>query len=573
MRKFAFYILGFLFWVPMAFAGAELGWKGAVVGRVHYIGIGSDTLFTLTEDPVVSPFSCKDVDRVEQHVRKKAKGLDSFRSQHSCRTMKKADLQQMFRNVYLQSQGEDVFVFYFGCYTQKVKTTKGIVTAFFLTFPEVASTGTELEFLDSNNYFTLAELRIWMNSIPARNQVVLIEAGFTHELKSEFTHMLLETNEGISNLENRRRVLLFPQGVGVEDNQLKSGRFTYAMTTGLENHNFNLLDVFDANKSETFEFECWRSYVEANTGGFNAGKGINLIKEWELQSLLPNPGHKTRGENVVIKPRPNASSPKDTLPRFFAFVCGTNQYEHLDPLSNPEFDAETVANTLQDKYGFHAKLLRNPANVGVFMKELKRFTDSVEFRPYDELLVFIAGHGVYHPFSDAGFIAFANSETDLAMSTFLEHRRLVNILDNLPCKKVMLILDVCFGGSLSQGIVSQADPRLCSAASPWVQGTWPYTNGYGNLVYQNLHCANRVYCTSGGYEYVDDGVAGAHSPFASALISALDGNQEEVLFSSDIFGSVKRNMARNPQSISQMPTYGRFGLDNNSTDFVFVRKN
>lgn len=542
--------------------------------RVHYVGIGADTLFSLDGDPVLSPFSCADVNRVGTHIQRFAKGNDSFTSYSSCGELNKEQLREMFRKVNISSQSDEYFVFYFGGFTQKVKTPRGVVTGFFIHHPELKNTNEVLENVDSATYFTIAELRIWLNAIPPRNQMVLIEAGFTTELKREFTKMLIETNDGISNLENRKRILLFPQGVGIEDFDLKAGRFTWTMTSGLEKSGRNLLDVFRPGYTESFEFECWRSYVSVNVHAspLTPNLGFNLIKEWEMQELLgPRTGNK-RGENIAVKPKNGVPLAKDSLPRFFAFICGTNHYDFLDPLNNPEADADGVSEVLKTKYGFHTKVIKDPANVGDFMGELKAFIDSVAFNVHDELLVFIAGHGVYHPFSDAGFIAFSNSKTDLAMSTYLEHRRLINILDNLPCKKVMLILDVCFGGSLSQGLVAQSDSRLCNSGKSAMVGTWPYISGSSNLVFQNLNCANRVYLTSGGFEYVDDGIAGAHSPFAGAFIKALEENQQEVLFSMDINGAVKRTMLQQMPAGSQMPTYGRFGLDNNSTDFIFVRK-
>lgn len=575
MKTIKIKVLGLVFCACSAsvFAGSGLGLgMSAGKSRVCYLGIGIDTLIKSEDEFSISPFACSDAQRVESHIKLRATGRDSFFSSRTCHQFKKDHLRRSFAQINTRSRKEDIFVFYFGGFTERIKTQNGEVTAFFMTAPDMDILGKgEYSRLDSNTYFTLAELRIWMNAVPARNQLVLIEAGFTNELKNEFSQMLLESNAEIGQLENRNRVLLFPQGMGIEDMELKGGRFTYAMTTGLEKNNYNLLDVFVKDKQETFEYQCWRSYVQVNEKSGIYVKGFNLIKEWELQKFMVSPKSKTRGETIVV--RTPTHKVVDTLPHFYAFVCGTNKYDFLDPLSNARQDADSIAGLLQRNFGFHTKVVHDLPDVNVFMDQLAHFTDSIHFGPQDELFVFIAGHGTYDARSDAGFIAFGNSKLESSMRSYLEHRRLVNILDNLQVKKVMLVLDVCYGGSLSQGLASQSDPRLCNAGGICPSGIWPYKGPSARMVFQNLNCANRVYLTSGGFDTVEDGVAGAHSPFARGLISVLSQNQEGILFSSDVFSGVKRDMSVKQGITNQTPTYGRFGLDNNSTDFVFIRKN
>lgn len=78
--------------------------------------------------------------------------------------------------------------------------------------------------------------------------------------------------------------------------------------------------------------------------------------------------------------------------------------------------------------------------------------------------------------------------------------------------------------------------------------------------------------TSGGYEYVDDGIAGSHSPFAGSLLDVLQNNTLSVLYANDVYSGIKRRLDDAGDPTMQSPTYGRFGLDNNGTDFIFVRK-
>lgn len=566
-------ISGLILCSASAIAGAKLPVSGK--HRIHYIGIGQDLLFTLEGEPYYSPYSCSDVQRVSAHLKKKASGRDSFYAYESCGMRSKKALLNTFLEVNRNSRSDDYFVFYYGGYTHKVRRGDQVITAFFISPPTFENVDDTLQGIDSNLYFTIADLRLWMNALPPRQQMVLIEAGFTNELKKEFSRMLVEGDALTGILEKRNRILIFPQGMGIEDGRLKSGRFTWTMTNGLDTTGWHLLDVFDPKRTEEFEFACWRSYVGVNRDGINAGKGINLIKEWELQELL-SPTNVSgqvamRGDNIAVRPQNTTSVVMDSVPRFYAFLCATNQYKYWDPLSNPVLDARTLAAVLRDKYGFHVKLIINPGTMEEFRSELRHFTDSIQFGPRDELLVFIAGHGQYIDLDNAGYIAFGNSAKH-KVSEMQEQRNLVNLLDNRPCKKIMLIMDVCFGGMISQGLVAQSDPRLCNPAGSVPRGVWPFTCSNPDQVMKYLNCANRVYLTSGGYEYVSDGTPGAHSPFARALIDALDKAEDDFVLADEVITKVKKNI-KNPPGSSQMPTSGRFGMDNNSTDFVFVRKN
>ena len=572
LRKISTLLLLGAWFNTLLFAGSGLGLdKPIPTGKVFYIGIGADTLFLTEGYPVRSPFSYKDVERVSKHLENRAGGADSFNS-FVLHTSRKKELLSIFEQINQKARPEDAIVFYFGGYNHKIQIGKSIQEGFFLSPPELTDQDEPLARIDSNLYFTLAELRIWLNAVPAKKQLVLIEAGFTDQLKREVTSMLLESNHELALLDNRKRILLFPQGVGVEDAMLKAGRFTWAMTTGLERSNRNLLDAFDPRRAPSFEFEVWKSYIEVNRNETSSTKGLNLIKEWEIQEIMiSGSNHKKRGENLAIKPKP-ISVALDSLPKFYAFICATDTYDHLEDLNNPVRDADSLSAVLSQKYGFITHVLRNPANSEAFFRELRNFKDTARFTHRDELLIFVAGHGIYDGgFHNTGFIAFKDCDTnDVSKKSYIEYKMFVGTLDAIPCKKIMLVLDVCYGGSLSQGLVSQADPRKCNASMQYEKHLWPYNVTQGASVFRNLNCANRVYMTSGGYEYVEDGLVGGHSPFAGSLLEVLQANTMPVLYSNDVYNGIKRQL--DEVAGMQSPTYGRFGLDNNSTDFIFVRK-
>ena len=77
----------------------------------------------------------------------------------------------------------------------------------------------------------------------------------------------------------------------------------------------------------------------------------------------------------------------------------------------------------------------------------------------------------------------------------------------------------------------------------------------------------RKYLTSGSKEYVSDGVAGKHSPFAEKFILALK----------EIGGGTGRILSLielRPYflKLDSEPRFGSFGTDDSASDFVFVAK-
>ena len=76
----------------------------------------------------------------------------------------------------------------------------------------------------------------------------------------------------------------------------------------------------------------------------------------------------------------------------------------------------------------------------------------------------------------------------------------------------------------------------------------------------------RKYLTSGSKEYVSDGVAGGHSPFARNMLEALksNGGEDRIL----ILDEIKAYMER----LKSTPRFGSFGTDENGSDFVFIAR-
>lgn len=116
----------------------------------------------------------------------------------------------------------------------------------------------------------------------------------------------------------------------------------------------------------------------------------------------------------------------------------------------------------------------------------------------------------------------------------------------------MLMMDVCFGGTLdpviarARGAVDEVSER--------------------EMLARKFSYKTRKYLTSGGKEYVSDGIPGKHSPFAAKLIESLRsfGGDDRILTLSEL--------QANMEKLKQVPSFGSFGEDEKLSDFVFVAK-
>lgn len=235
----------------------------------------------------------------------------------------------------------------------------------------------------------------------------------------------------------------------------------------------------------------------------------------------------------------------------YALIFATNTYDHFDDLTNPVYDGETIAQELKERYGFEAEVVLNAEYDQVFEK-IREYNER-RFNPQDQLLVFFAGHGMFDDTFGEGYVVASNSlANDKSRTTYISHARLRGIIDNIPCQHILLMMDVCFGGTL--------DPVIARARSA------AYEVSEREMLARKLSYKTRKYLTSGGKEYVPDGTPGAHSPFAAKFIESLRsmGGSDRILTLAEIQMSLEK--------LKLLPRFGSFGGDETLSDFVFVAK-
>jgi len=238
----------------------------------------------------------------------------------------------------------------------------------------------------------------------------------------------------------------------------------------------------------------------------------------------------------------------------YALIFATDKYDNWKALVNPIYDGRTIAGDLQKTYGFTTEVVENPTQ-SLILDKLREYAEK-KYSDLDQLFVFFAGHGFYDDTFKEGFVVSRESlPDDPGRNSYLRHSVLRSTINNNPCQHILLVMDVCFGGTFDENVGSRAmDDDSYRAPSQ------------SEIITRKLKFKTRKYLTSGGKEYVSDGIVGRHSPFASKFIDALDKGMggDGILTLSEVMTYV--------ETLKNAPQFGKFGSDQIGSDFVFVVK-
>ena len=217
-------------------------------------------------------------------------------------------------------------------------------------------------------------------------------------------------------------------------------------------------------------------------------------------------------------------------------------------------DAETLAEELQTNYGFSTQLIKNPT-LDEMVSALRNYAQR-SYQTGDRLFIFFAGHGLYDEVFKEGYVIAKDSKMqDESKTSYLSHSNLRTIVNNIPCEHILLVLDVCFGGTFDPLIAST------SRAADMYADIEPQ-----EFVDRKSKYKSRYYLTSGGKEYVPDGRPGHHSPFARRLLEALRsyGGNDKVLTLNELLLYIDK--------VDPQAYFGEFGDNEPGSDFLFIAK-
>ena len=236
----------------------------------------------------------------------------------------------------------------------------------------------------------------------------------------------------------------------------------------------------------------------------------------------------------------------------YGLFFATDKYEYWSDLVNPVDDAEAIEQELSKYYGFQTEIVSNASQDEVIEK-IREYTIQKEFKPQDQLFIFFAGHGHYDEAFNEGYVVAKNSSlNDPSFNSYISYNRLRSIIDNIDCDHILVMLDVCFGGTFDQSLE---------------RGESPYTEQDRiEYIVSKLAYKTRKFVTSGGKQYVSDGIPGKHSPFSKNILEALRnfGGYDRVLTFNELLGFVEK--------VKPSPHYGNFGDNEPGSDFMFIVK-
>jgi hypothetical protein len=238
-----------------------------------------------------------------------------------------------------------------------------------------------------------------------------------------------------------------------------------------------------------------------------------------------------------------------------ALLFANNIYDSFSDLVNPVFDLNTIAEELSTNYGVQTEVIEN-ATLNEILNKLRDYA-KYDYGDNESLMIFFAGHGNYDEIFNEGYVIAADSKLDdEAKITCLSHSNLRTIVNNLPSNHILLVMDVCFGGTF--------DPLIASRSRAVSDIYADISND--EFISRKQKYKTRLYLTSGGKDYVPDGRPGHHSPFARRFIEALRnyGGKDGILTINEILQFIEK--------VEPQPCFGEFGDNEPGSDFLLISR-
>ncbi len=368
---------------------------------------------------------------------------------------------------------EDVVVFYFAGMGARLKTKPEISATSktppdynFIVFDSTVVPGSDIS--TAGNSFTAHELSLLLLSIQAQRQIIIIDSSDSTAAFDALSAALNADSVFTLRDTGRRFALFGTEGSGYEVPELNHGLMTYtlleAMKGGADTDHKGYITEADLE-----------GYMMAHMGYMTIKPGNNqsdyqlseqLLSYSELRGLClstvpKSPGCKTDygyDPKAKVTEETRGQGPREHLTAQqpvdrgtdYALILAGDTYDHWKRLNNPIYDAQTLQQELIQNFGYAKENIfyrENPTKRDIF--ELLASLQHRTFNKNDRLFVYVAGHGHMED-SGEGFIV--TRETALpAEDPYLDYRlalsRFRSTVDGLPVPHILLVLDVCYGGS------------------------------------------------------------------------------------------------------------------------------
>jgi uncharacterized caspase-like protein len=453
----------------------------------------------------------------------------------------KENVLKAFERAVKKTRVGDTFVFYFAGKADEQ--------------PIPGSTHTEYRLLLADNnrpegVLGARHLKALLSRLEPRNQLVILDTN-----SSEFAFVTLVSDmtaqrSEITNLWKRNTGLFTVETDAVEPEGKDHGELTEALLQGLAGK-ADLGDPGDG-RITVRELQAYlHNTILRESRGKRSPRTYFAGRDFPLVDLGQGRGGGIRRDLEFFKPPPQRFN--ERMGKDYALLVATDHYNDWHPLYNPVNDATAVKQELEAHYGFQTELIQNPELNDIFAA-LMHYAER-KYDQDDQLFLFFAGHGTYDDTTGEGFVVARDSKReDLYRNSYLPHSRLREIVNNIKCRHIFIVLDVCFGGTF--------DDRISARRGEEGDAKMPVPQ----FISRKLQHKTRKYLTSGGKEYVKDGEPGKHSPFAARFLEALRRSdaKDHVLTYHKLISYV--------ENLKPQPRTGDFGAFEAGSDFLFISK-
>lgn len=242
--------------------------------------------------------------------------------------------------------------------------------------------------------------------------------------------------------------------------------------------------------------------------------------------------------------------------RFVALVIGISKYKNFDPLPTAAGDADVVASTLRDHYGFEVKTLidENATRYNI-MEELIKMRETLALQ--DSLLVYYAGRGHYERVVDKAYWIPYNAEKTTSVNWIIADE-ITTQLKLTPARHVLIVADSCYSGTALKGsTILSAGERTNNEESR------------NEHLGSRMSKVGRIFMGSGTYEPVSS-PPGDHSAFARAFVDGLLNANEKVFTAEEFF--IRHIIQEIPDRSGKLPVYRSIlNSGDDGGDFIFVK--
>ncbi len=534
----------------------------------------------------------------------------------------RASIESAIKDIIREARPRDTFMFFYSGHGESKAERRGEPQ--FYLIPSDFNRANGDDFVGKG--ISATQLQYWFIQVEAQRQFIILDSNKSDGGFQSFKDRIDRENQMLRPLAQRNIAILSVRGISFEFISLRNGLLTYVILQGLKGGAAlktgnvtvkNLVSYVNSESPEVLKRSATtrtrfllrrhpgsgRPFFYVSGDDFTLGSTIpstgksgnsplTLAEAWlgHNQSRVKGVGEDEAG-GLSVKSSPQSTSqyiPKPQCKRFsetrpstattnrrgkdIALIIGTDKYDHWPLLNNPVHDASSIAAELNTRYGFETEVLKDPSRECI-TDAINRYGFNRSYADDVQLFIFFAGHGQYMDNLGMGFLVAKESpRVDPSGLGFYPHAILRNLINGIPCKHILLVIDACYSGTIDERLekhnqtAAEEMTAMNSSGGPLIIKISGRRETQDDFVQRKMKHTTRQFLTSGGKEYVPDGHPGGHSPFAGTLLDALQKTSTGYgyITMTQIFALMER--------VDPEPYWGEWGYNDPLSQFFFFRR-